>query len=261
MLAKRRGIVAVPGSYKYGDATEIKTALELQEVAKRQPSIILTLGHPSTVFPKSTDYIGKVFLRWDSKRSALAGEFSFFDERVPPVLAEKLSAGEVVGVSAGFLVDEVMEDGTQNGIVLTHVALIEGEDPRCPIDTCGVNVRMDADLPTNYRYEQSSELPSEGSAEEKPKQKVPEEGFNPIQMEQLKKMVSEMIPKPPEPVKEEIEVAEVEQEPEPEQEDVLVPEPVPEVLIPATGSETSDGLQKDELGRYVFKPRYKNQKE
>lgn len=263
-VAKRRGVVAVPGRFMYGDAEEIKTPKELQEVAKRQPSVWLTVGHPETVFPKTTDYVGKVFLRWDSDKLALAGEFSFYEDKLPPEMLNKLKSGETVGVSPGMLVDEILEDGTQKGMNWTHVAILDREDPRCPLGTCGVNVRMDTDLPEkpkNYRWDKTSELKSdEKPVEDKPevvKETPAEEGFNPAQMEQLKGIVSEMVPKPSEPVNKDVEVTEVKQEPEPVQADVPEPEPVPEVLIPAAASSNeSDGLPRDAFGRYEFIPEY-----
>ncbi len=62
-----KGVLARPGEYKYEDIVEVQTAEELKASVDRQPSIMLTLGHPGDN-PKVSDYIGRVDQTWNESR-------------------------------------------------------------------------------------------------------------------------------------------------------------------------------------------------
>jgi hypothetical protein len=70
MALKRKGILARPGKYKYGDKEEIKTAEELKRAAERQPIIALTLGHPEG-YPRLQTSSGPSIRSGTSRNNAL----------------------------------------------------------------------------------------------------------------------------------------------------------------------------------------------
>lgn len=244
MAIKRKGIVAAPGEYKYGDITEIKTAEELKLAAERQPIIMLTKGHPLEGIPLARDVIGTVSQRWDAKTEKVIGDFWFYDEKTPENIKKKLQNFEPIPISAGILLDDV-KDGIQEGIVYTHMAILDGEDPKCPLGTCGINIRTESNPTQNKRYEQKTELVE-----------VPKEvEETPVKVE-VRPDVVETKPKPETPKTE----APAEQKPE-----VTVAEPVkevrlvPEVIIPVGQPTVQKEFEVDKNGWIHFIPRkYKN---
>lgn len=251
MALKRKGIVAVPGEYKYGDVIEIKTAEELKAAAERQPIIMLTKGHPVDGIPSAKDAIGTLHQMWSEKRQRVEGEFWFHEDNCPDYIKEKVVNYEPLAISPGFMIDGI-EDGVQKGIFYTHMAILEEEDPRCPLDTCGINLRMDSKEGEEklYRFDIKSELENSEPPEE-PKEAPAEE-------------VAETTPEP-EPVSEETEPEkeapaehkpEVQEEPAPEEE---VQKREPEVNIPPSVEVKSD-LQKE--GKYyTYVPKAYRKKE
>ena len=255
MAIKRRGIVATPGTYKYGENTEVKTAKELREAAERQPIIMLTKGHPVDGMPSARDVIGTVSQKWNEQKQRVDGEFWFHDENTPDNIRENIVNMHPVSISPGFMIDRIGEHGEQEGIVYTHLAILDDEDPRCPLGTCGVNIRMDSkDGPRMARFDQKTDL--EPPAEPAKKEGTP---------------VAEHKPEPPSSTKEEaplvakepvVDTAEVTAEPEPavhkpevaEQEQEEVPRE-PEVVIPAsTTSRDNSGIVMVD-GRYEYIPK------
>jgi len=246
MALKRKGIVAVPGEYKYGENTEIKTAEELKKAAERQPIITLTKGHPVDGMPSAKDIIGTLSQKWNEERQRVEGEFWFHEESIPDSIREKIVNLEPLAISPGFMIDGI-EDGVQKGIVYTHMAVLEEEDPRCPLDTCGINLRMDSkeDAARLYRFDQKAELeapaPPEESKEPEPTPPVEEAAEAPPVEE----------PEPPAEHK-----PEVQDEPAPEE---AVQEREPEVVIPPS-VEVKNDLQK--VGKfYEYVPKAYRTKE
>ena len=162
---KKKGILAVPGEYKFGDNTEIKTAEELKLAAQRQPILTLTLGHPAGHIPKASDYIGTVSQKWNEEKQRVDGDFWFYDEHIPQHIRERIVNNTPVKISAGYTVDSV-EEGIQKGILYSHIAIVEGGDPKCPLDKCGVNVRMESNSELRYEQEQDIDEPKEPEVKE-----------------------------------------------------------------------------------------------
>jgi hypothetical protein len=251
MALKRKGIVAVPGEYKYGDMTEIKTAEELKAAADRQPIIMLTRGHPVDGMPSAKDVIGTLSQKWSENRQRVEGTFRFHEEKIPEDIREQVANFEPLAISPGFMIDGI-EDGVQTGIVYTHMAILDEEDPRCPLTDCGVNLRMDSKEGVRlYRMDQKSEL--EEAPEEPPP--VEEEAGAPPQEEPAPE---ETEPEPEKPA---------EQEPEEvESEDSQAVEEIPrepEVVIPTSQPKSSklpEGMQFVN-GRYEYVPRPYRKKE
>jgi hypothetical protein len=242
MAIKRKGVVAVPGEYKYGDLVEIKTAEELKDAAERHPIIPLVMGHPIDGFPTAKGTIGTLSQRWDEKTNKVLGEFWFHDEKISDKLKMKLEANDPVPISAGYLLDSVDADGTQHGMVYTHMAILDGEDPKCPLGICGINVRMESNPTKIVRFEQSSELTVQ---KEEPE-------VAPVKEEEVKLDVVEPEPEP--------EILKTE-EPAVENPEVVVAEPVeeevklvPEVIIP-TDTPVHKEYEVDGRGWVTFTPR------
>ncbi len=243
MAIKRKGIVAVPGEYRYGDVIEIKTAEELRAAAERQPIIMLTRGHPLDGVPSAKDVIGTVSQKWNEELGKVTGEFWFHDEKIPESIRAKIVNNEPVAISPGFMVDGI-ENNVQTGIVYTHLAVLEEEDPRCPLGACGVNVRFDKKDGTvrSLRLDQKTTLeavprptPEEPKiAEQKPVPEAPPKTEAPAEQKPEVVTKPEVIPVK-EPVKE-------------------VPL-VPEVAIPVSQpSSHKDYAEEDGWVKYVPKP-------
>ena len=139
-MIKRKGTLAVAGEHTKGEATYIKTAEELKEAAFRQPILKLTYGHV-TGDPSPEQQIGTVSQKWCEKTQKVLGEFWFHDEKIPEVLRQKLDNGEHIPISADYSAN-VDEEGNQSGFNYTHVAVLDGENPVCPIEKCGVFERL-----------------------------------------------------------------------------------------------------------------------
>lgn len=243
MATKRKGVITRPGKYKYGDTEETKTPEELKAAVERQPIIMLTMGHPPGGMPKAADFIGTVAQKWDEENQRVMGDFWFYDDYTPEHILTKVRNGQPVEISPGFALDSV-EEGVQKGYFYTHVAIVEdGEDPICPLNQCGVNVRMESNPPTNMRYEQKSEVKEDKPVETKPEEQyVKFEDFSAFKQEILD-AISTMKPATTEVEEEKASGTAVDDtppgmvvtaEPEPVQEKVTVqPKPEPEVTIPA----------------------------
>ena len=230
-MIKRKGILAKPGAYKYGELTEIKDAEELRLAAERQPIFMVTYGHPVDGMPSAKDVIGTVSQRWNKDKQRVDGEFWFHEEKIPDSIKDKIVNLEPVSISPGFMIDGI-EEGVQRGIVYTHLAVLDDEDPRCPLGECGVNIRMDSKDSREVRYDQKTDL----EAPEPEPEKEPE----PAEAEPEPQEQAEAPPEEKEEptVQENLEVA---KEPEPEE----IPRE-PEVVIPVSSSEKDDsGLSFD----------------
>lgn len=235
MAIKRKGVVAVPGEYSIDGHIEKKTAEELKLAAERQPIIMLTKGHPVDGIPTAKEVIGTLSQKWDATNEKVVGEFWFHDEKIPDTIKKKLDNFEPIPISAGYVIDDIDDDGYQKGIVYTHMAVLDGEDPVCPLNTCGVNVRTESMPNRLMRFEQKSEL------------EVPEQ-------EQVIEEVKEL--EVVEPVVEPETETPAEQKPEVEVEEPVEEEVelVPEVVIPV-GVPVRKEYEVDASGWITFIPR------
>lgn len=251
MAVKRKGILARPGEYTYKDrGTELKTYEELKAAAQRQPILTLTYGHPADGVPRAKDFIGTVTQKPNDKKQVIEGDFWFYDE-TPPEILERIVNDWPTPISAGFTVDTV-EDAAQKGISYTHVAIIrDSADPKCPLDKCGVNVRMESNNPTDYRYEQASD-PEEEKTEKKP---LTLEDIN-SQITELRTLFMESQKKEV-PVEQKPEVVTpAETAPQKEPEPVRAPEPVEPVRETPASVPISDEFERHEVtGGIMFSPK------
>ena len=241
MIIKMRGTIAVPGEHTKDGETYTKIAEELKEAAFRQPILKLTYGHVEGD-PSPEQQIGTVSQKWCEKTQKVLGEFWFNDKNIPEVLRQKLDNGENIPISADYEAD-VDEEGNQSGFNYTHVAVLDGESPVCPIEKCGVFARK-------AFMEQLDDLtPPEPKAEKEPEVAPPVE-VEPVTTEETP--IAEE-PKPETPV-----------EQKPEEPSEQAPEEVrvePEVVIPIESAVVQKGPGEFIDGNYVFVPEIFKQKE
>ena len=234
MAIKRDGIVARPGTHKRGGMDEVVTAEQLKRAIQIQNRIPLILGpHPAGGIMNPLDAIGTVTQRWNDAEQRVDGEFWFFNESeeelrkwllIPQSIRDRIVNYDRVPLSASYQIGKI-EEGIQIGRLYDHLAL-NVENPMH--EDVGVNVRMEAELPENYRIESESEI-SEAPVKEEPKSREIT-GFNEVQLQQIKDLLAPLIPSPPaEPEKPEVQATEevLEETPEPApQEPKVEPEKV-----------------------------------
>ena len=257
-MIKMRGVLAAPGEYKYGDTVEVKTAQELKDAAMRFPIVPLSYGHTlDNLQPTASTQIGTVSQKWSEDQQKVLGEFWLFEEKIPEKLRTKIDNGEPIPISAGIMLDAVDEDGTQRGISYTHVAVLEGEDPKCPLDTCGIHMRVESDRLS--RLEQSTDIPPpEPAAEKEENEESPPVKPNLVDGGYTSKEV-ELEAEEPKPE------APVEQKPEeePSEQTQVREEEVrlePEVVIPVEAPVAQKHFEVID-GNYVFVPEVFKQKQ
>ena len=242
-MIKRKGILAVPGEYTKGDETYTKSAEELKEAVLRFPIIPLTYGHLIEGTPTQEEQIGTVSQRWCEKTQKVLGEFWFHEEKVPEALRQKLDNGERIPISAGYDA-YVDENKNQSGLSYTHIAVLDGESPVCPIEKCGIFER----LPFTEQLDDLT--PPEPKAEKEP-EVAPVEAETPVpDVEPVEAEPEE--PKPETPV-----------EQKPEEPDAQAPEEVrvePEIVIPIESSVVQKAFDVID-GNYVFVPEIFKQQE
>ena len=231
MIIKRKGTLAVPGEHTKGETTYMKTAEELKEAAFRQPILKLTYGHVEGD-PTPEQQIGTVSQKWSEEYQKVLGEFWFNDKVIPETLRTRLDSGERIEISADYdaLIDE---HNNQSSLNYTHIAVLDGDNPVCPIEKCGIFERLP--------FSESGDItPPEPEAE-----KEPEEAAEP---EPVPDEVTEPEPEETEPEPPAVEKTEepVEQAPE---EEVRVE---PEVVIPIESAVVQKGPGEFVDDNYVF---------
>ncbi|MHA2380819.1 MAG: hypothetical protein ACXADS_16230 [Candidatus Thorarchaeota archaeon] len=259
MSIKRKGILARPGEYRFGDTIEVKTAEELKAAVERQPILTLTLGHPAGGMPRKSDYIGTVTQKWNEEKQRVDGDFWFYDEYIPDEVRKKIVNLEPVSISAGYTVDSV-EDGLQRGILYSHIAVLQGEDPKCPLDKCGVNVRMESDSDLRYEQEQPIDEPRESVPEVKEavKTDLPSVTLTGEQLVQFIEAITAKIAAAAPPAVAETEIVEPPVEaPEAEPEVIEEPKVEPEVVVPASKGADPERLEDGGIGVNIFEKKNK----
>jgi len=244
-LIKMRGTFAVPGEFEYPEGRETKTFEELKAAAQRNPIVKVSYGHTMDgMEPRAEDTIGTVSQKVNEKEQKIDGELWLFPEKLPEVLKMKIDNGEKIPISAGILLDSVDDEGIQRGIQYTHLAILEGEDPKCPLEKCGFGIRLESER--LMRLEQTTEIDAEKEPEVAPP--IEEE---PVTTEEAP-IAEEPKPEPP-----------VEQKPEEPDEQVTPKEEVrlePEVVIPIESSVVQKAFDVID-GNYVFVPEIFKQKQ
>ena len=119
-----------------------------------------------------------------------------------------------------------MEGGEQRDILYNHFAVLtQGENPTCPLGTCGINVRLESDNgDTRMTYEQATSTRDEPEEQEEATDEQVTEPLVTFTKEQFDKLISTLSPQ--EQPTEEAEAEPLEEEKsEPEEVEEPVPEP------------------------------------
>jgi hypothetical protein len=231
-----KGTFAVPGEFEYPEGKEKKTFEELKAAAQRYPIIPVSYGHTADgLAPTGDMQIGTVSQKVNEAEQRIDGELWLWPEKTPEVLKEMINNGQKIPISAGILLDSVDDDGTQRGIQYTHLAILDKENPKCPLEECGFGIRLESDR--LMRLEQETEI--EPEAEKEPEVAPEEEKAPDVEPEPEPEETKTETPveqKPKEPV-----------EQEPEEEIRLEPE----VVIPVESSVVQKPYEIID-GNYVF---------
>jgi len=247
MAIIKTGIVARPGTH--GD--EVVTADSLRRATWYQNRVPLIIGpHPAGGYAYPDDYVGTVGMKWNDKQQQVDGEFWFFDEKwdsLPDEIKRKLKANEEIKLSAGY------ETGTdeqkrQKWRKWDHIAL---GVPNPLIDDVGVNVRMEEQLPEGFRCEEEPVISGEKTEQTEEPKTV---SLTPAQLAQvIDTAVEKALTKQAETPTEE-EPSEDDTEKAPEQAEDALPEPEPEMVLPASApkSKKTGGIEITEDGWWKF---------
>ena len=252
-MIRMKGVLAVPGAYEKDGKTYIKTAEELKKSAIRFPVIPLTYGHTQDSLPPTeAAQIGTVSQKWNEEQQRVVSEFWIDETVIPEALRLKINDGQKIPISAWYLADSIDEDGTLHGMSYSHVAVLEGEDPVCPIDQCGAFVVAESKGRLRF-IEHTTDLdpsPPTKAAEKEPEvaleeTEAPVPDVEPVEVEPEQ-------PKPDSPVEQKPAVADEVQEAEvPLEPELVIPSSAPTVQKPF---ELIDGV-------YSFVPDVFKQKE
>lgn len=260
MAISRDYIIAT--SSPYTDGT-VRPPKELEAAVSRLNTVPLTLGHPprDTRGISETQLLGRVYLKYDAKGQRQVGRLSFLDEywdRLPKELQDKIVNHQSIPLSPGFGFEWGETENTITNIVPDHVAVLMDERPLCPLDKCGVNVRMESG--SNYRYEQRTDSTEDELKIPKPVEKTETQELR-DEIAELKALFLESLKPKEEPVVKEHEVeviAETPSQKEPEPVRAPAPEPVRET--PASVP-VSDDFERDPVtGGIVFSGKHDRSK-
>jgi len=135
----------------------------------------------------------------------------------------------------------------------THVAVLrDTDDPKCPLGQCGINVRMESNSMTDYRYEQATD-PTDS---DKPKKTEP---FDPVglgvmigemkaEIAQLRKQLEEK----PVPQKQEVSTHEEEAHAEPPEASQRETPRATQRILPAGESPKEEELKRDPISGMII---------
>ena len=255
-MIRMKGVLAVPGAYEKDGKTYIKTAEELKKSAIRFPVIPLTYGHTQDSLPPTeAAQIGTVSQKWNEEQQRVVSEFWIDETVIPEALRLKINDGQKIPISAWYLADSIDEDGTLHGMSYSHIAVLEGEDPICPIDQCGAFVVAESKGRLRFIEHTTDLEPSPPKTAKKEPEVAPVETEAPVpDVETAAVEVEPEEPKPDTPVEQK--PAEADEEQVAEEEVPLVPD----VVIPATVSVVQKPFRMVD-GNYEFTPDVFKQKQ
>lgn len=235
------GIIARPGTYRRKNGTTIiKTWEELKKAFSRTHELKLTLGHPITPDKQPRpanvrDFLGRVLPIINEKKQVIEGLFQFYTEpweSIPEHIRNMIVNDQPIEISVGYT-SETDTQGVQTGMLHDHVALLtDGENPICPLDQCGINVRLESDDGGhNMTYEEATSTKDEPEEPAKEKEPVTDEqvtGLVSFTQEQFDRLISTIKPQEQPAVEAEAKPLEGESDDLQEKSEPQVEEPVPE---------------------------------
>lgn len=240
-------------------------------MANRLDRVPLILNHPPLITEEKTgkkvpapiqekDVLGTISYKYDRKIAKLVGEAYYYDEcfhRLPKHLQDKVYRHENMPISQGFgftLKDEhILTD-----MLSHHLAVLTDEKPLCPLDRCGVNVRMESDSTmTNFRYEQRTEAEDLDRPNPPPKAEPYDSvglgvmiGELKAEVAQLRKQLEET--KEPVPQKQEVATPEQQADAEPPEASQQETPRATQRILPAGETPKEEELKHDRFGRIIL---------
>lgn len=247
MAVIKTGIVARPGM----NGDEVVTADSLKRATWYQNRVPLIVGpHPAGGYAYPDDYVGTVGLKWNDEQQQVDGEFWFFDEKwhsLPDEIQRKLKANAEIQLSAGYETS-TDEQKRQKWRKWDHIAL---GVPRPLIEGVGINMRTEEDLPEGFRCEEEPVISGEkDKTEEKPKTL----SLTPAQLQTVIDTAVEKALAKKEEIPAEEDPSEEVKEKAPEEAEVALPEPEPEMVLPASAPSRKkmSGIEVTEDGWWAF---------
>ena len=259
MATRRRYVIA--DSDPYTDGT-VRPPEELQAAVRRVSTVPLTLGHPpmDRLGIPPDQLLGKVDYHYNAEGKRILGKVSYYDEywdRLPKELQKRVANHQNMPLSPGFGFEWGDEPQTVTNMVPHHLAVLTDEKPLCPLNKCGVNVRMESN--SGFRMEQRTDAKDLDAKDGSPKEEKTEIQMLRDEVAELKDLLREsLIPKKEEPVVVDHEVEkQAETAPQKEPEPVRTPAPEPARETPASAPEPQDELERDPiLGGIILRSRY-----
>lgn len=263
MAIRRRYVVA--NSDPYTDGT-VRPPEELQAAVRRISTVPLTLGHPpmDRLGIPPDQLLGKAEYQYNAEGKRMLAKVSYYDEyfdRLSKELQAKVVNHQNMPLSPGFGFEWGDEPQTLTNIVPAHLAVLTDEKPLCPLNKCGVNVRMESN--SGFRMEQRTDAKDLDAKDGSPKEEKTEIQMLRDELAEVKDLLRESLaPKKEEPVvvAHEVEKTQAETAPKKEPEPVRAPEPARET--PASAPEPQDEFERDPLtGGIILRSRHDRSKE
>jgi len=245
----------------------VRPAEELQAAVRRISTVPLTLGHPpmDRLGIPPDQLLGKVDYQYNAEGQRMYGKVSYYNEyfdRLPKELQKRVANHQDMPLSPGFGFEWGDEPQTITNMVPHHLAVLTDEKPLCPLNKCGVNVRMESN--SGFRMEQRTDAKDLDAKEGSPKEEKTEIQMLRDELAELKDLLRESLVPKEEPVvvEREAEKTQAEIAPQKEPEPVRAPAPEPARETPASAPEPQDEFERDPiLGGIILRSRHDRSKE
>jgi len=230
-------------------------------MAKRLDRVPLVLNHPpkGTIAVPESSILGTISYKYDRTLAKLVGEAYYYDEyfdRLPKHLQDRVYRHENMPFSQGFGFN-LKDEHILTNMVPHHLAVLTDEKPLCPLDRCGVNVRMESDSTMNFRYEQRTEAEDLDRPQKPPKT----EPYDPVglgvmigemkaEIAALRKELNEK--KEPVPQKQEVSTHEEEAHAEPPEASQRETPRATQRILPAGESPKEEELKRDPISGMII---------
>lgn len=115
---------------------ELERALQLRE---RVPLVLDSVHNHQEPLTDASKACGYATLRSCPDKRGIAGQFHLYKALLPESLLQTIRERKPLPVSMYQFVN-VGEDREQRDLLFDHIAILANQDPRCPIERCGVGV-------------------------------------------------------------------------------------------------------------------------
>ena len=154
---------------------ELRRAVELRN---RVPLVLDRDHNHQEALTDAAKAVGYADLRPCPDKRGLSTTWHFRKDKLPHDLLERLRRREQLPVSIYQFVN-VGEDREQRDLLFDHIAILANEEPRCPIERCGVGV-YDSKMSDEEKFTDSSDTPVTESKPVQSEQKETKEAPKPV---------------------------------------------------------------------------------